>query len=549
MSIIYKITNLTNGMVYIGRSNKTLEEAWTTHRYEGRQKNPVRLIGQVIKEYGIENFTHEIIEECEADRLRARHKYWMEVYQSQTRGYNKLHEGGNAVNHQAIVEMHENGMTAAEIASALHCDERTVVSHIKIDKPQTTIKEITRRTGRPSSVPVILQMWSDGKTHLEIAEALQLSVHWVQTKLRENDVSIRDIYGRLGLPVPASHRKYEYAQVNANEQPIETKDISKVIAERHHISRASLYDACTGPRMHANGKMFRRFDEEGAMVPRLYEPVGNTVPVKCVNPDNPEMAQDFESITAAVIALVGQKDMSVMSQLRHAAATHILFHGMYWYIEERDNRRRPIYAFSVSDYNVQQVFMTQCEAASFLHIHQNAISRHLNYPQKYHSVGGYILSWNEEFSREEWAEAIKSARPANGRCKSSQTKKQDIYLTNTETYEITYCPTLLDAMAKTQSSITVIHKCLRGEIRAAKQYFVTNVPMTHDEWEMRANAPYGHSKAVYGIHANTKEIITATSIVAAAKQVCVSHRAVSDALRNNHLCAGYQWYYGTPKTV
>lgn len=550
MSIIYKITNLTNGMVYIGRSNKTLEEAWTTHRREGRQKNPVRLIGQVIKEFGVENFAHEVIEECDADQLRARHKYWMEAYDSQTKGYNKQHSGGNLVDHSTVLEMYAEGKTSAEIAAKLHCDERTVVSHIKADKPEVTVTEITKRTGRPSSVPTILQLWADGMTHHEIATKLELSHQWVQTKLRQNGITIKELYERLGEPLPASYRKYEYAQVNDEEKPIEFTDKATVIADRHHIARTTLYDACTGPNTHARGNMFRRFDEDGVMVPRLYEPVGNTVPVTCANPDNPEMTQEFDSITAAVVALTGKKDMYVMQQLRLAASKHTVFHGMYWYIEERDTRRRPIYAFSVEDYEKQEVFMNQGEAARFLRLHQNQVSRHLNYPQKYRSAGGYILSWNENFSRAEWADAARHARPANGRNKTSQTQKQHIYLTNIDVYEVTYCSTLVDAIEKTESSFAVIKKCLRGEAKTAKKFFVTEEPLTYEEWEVRVNSKTIQSptacRPVYGIHINTHEVITAKSIGDAAKKVGVDRTAISSALRHNHLSAGYRWNYGVP---
>lgn len=551
MSIIYKITNTTNGMVYIGRSNKTLEEAWTVHRYEGRQTRPVRLIGQAIKQFGVEHFTYETIEECNSDQLRMRHKYWMDHYQSQDKGYNKKHMGGVAVPHDILTEMHAEGMSAMEIASALGCDERTVVNHIKSDKPAICTKEVTRRYGRTSSKEAILQLWETGMAHPEIAQQLHLTEATVQNTLRKNNVSLQELYARRDLPMPAHCHKYGYAQVDMNECTMETPDSSTVVAGRHNISKPALYDACTGPRTNVSGKMFRRYDENGAMIPRMYEPVGHTVPVKCVNPDNPDMCQEFPSITAAAVALVGTKDLNTMNKLRYAASKHTLFCGMYWYIEGRDNRRRPIYAFSVTDYNVQQVFMNQSEAAIFLHVHQNAISRHLNYPQKYRSTGGYILSWDENFSREEWEEAIRYVRPANARCRVSQTKQQHIYLTDIEVYDVTYCSTLLDAIAKTQSSASVIQKCLRGELKSARKYFVTNEPITFDAWnervsELRYTSP---AKAVYGVNVDTQEIITAKSVSEAARKVSMSRHIINVALQHQRCAAGYQWHYGTPNNV
>ena len=544
MSIIYKVTNLTNGMVYIGRSNKTLEEAWTTHRYEGKQKNPVRLIGQVIKEFGIENFACEVIEECTEDQTRARHQHWMNVYQSKVNGYNKQHHGGNRINHDDVLLMYSHGMTAAEIAKILHCDERTIINHVKAESPDTDIKEITHRTGRHSSVPTILKLWADGKTHIEIAEEINLNESYVRTKLRANGICAKDIYTRLGIPMPDQCRRYEYAQVDVNEHPVEDTDTSSVVAARHEISRTSLHNACTGPATHAKGKAFRRFDEDGVMVPRLCEPVGHSIPVKCSHPDNPDVVYEYASLTAAVVALVGSKDTTAMARLRHAAATHTLCYDMYWYIEERDSRRRPIYAFSVSDYTKQELFMTQGEAARFLHVHQNSISRCLNYPQKYYSAGGYILSWDESFSRDEWEVRAKRACPSHSKCKEAQIKKQDFYLTSIHKYETTYCSTLLDVLAKTGSNTNTIRQCLRGESKTAKEYFVTDTPMTYEEWEVRASTTSDNCKPVYGINVNTKAIITATSIGDAAKQVSVHRHSISYALRNNRVCAGYEWHYG-----
>lgn len=549
MGLIYKITNLTNGMVYIGRSNKTMEEAWTAHRYEGNQTNPTRLIGQAIKQFGFNNFACEVIEVCNAEQLRARHKHWISHYQSQgENGYNKKHSGGNVVHHSEIIEMHTEGMSSKDIANTLKCDERTVVSHIKSEG--LSANKGTKNSEKKSNKEAILELWESGENHLDIAETLNLTTNTVRNVLRNHGVTVHDLYDRRGLPLPASCRKYEYAQVDASETAVETPDSSSIIADRHDISKASLYNACTGPRTHVNGKMFRRYDEDGEMIPRLCEPVGHTVPIKCINPDNPELVQEFPSITAAAVALTGVKDICVMQKLRDAASQGRLYYGMYWKTEERKSNRRTIYAFSLTEYEDRHVFKNQTEAAIFLHVHQNAISRHLNYPQKYRSTGGYILSWNANFSREDWEEAIRYARPAHGRCKQSQIKQQQIYITDIAVYNVTYCPTLLDAMTKTQSSVAIIQKCLRGEAKSTHRFFVTNSPITFDDWSLRVASLNDNCKPVYGVNPNTNAVITANSIGEAAQKVSCSRTVISKALRQeSQFAAGYQWHYGVPQTV
>lgn len=84
---IYKITNLINGKIYIGK------EKGNNPSYLGSGL----LIQCSIKKYGKENFTKEIIEECEdIIHLNAREKFWILYYNSRDKkiGYN-IHEGGH----------------------------------------------------------------------------------------------------------------------------------------------------------------------------------------------------------------------------------------------------------------------------------------------------------------------------------------------------------------------------------------------------------------------------------------------------------------------
>lgn len=41
-----------------------------------------------MEEYGVENFSFEIIEECEKGELRERENYWIEKYKSKVWGLN-----------------------------------------------------------------------------------------------------------------------------------------------------------------------------------------------------------------------------------------------------------------------------------------------------------------------------------------------------------------------------------------------------------------------------------------------------------------------------
>lgn len=85
---IYKITNLDNGMCYIGQS-VDVADRWRQHVKRGVGAEPVtqNKLYPAMKSIGVENFTFELIEECKGNELTPREKYWTDFYQAQTYGY------------------------------------------------------------------------------------------------------------------------------------------------------------------------------------------------------------------------------------------------------------------------------------------------------------------------------------------------------------------------------------------------------------------------------------------------------------------------------
>ena len=108
MTGIYKITNKINGKCYIGES-VDIEARWKMHqtRYNRENKEYYKILYAAFRKYGIENFSFEIIEECEPSMLFLRETYWISYYDSQKKGYNKT-PGGNTVGETNIGESHAN---------------------------------------------------------------------------------------------------------------------------------------------------------------------------------------------------------------------------------------------------------------------------------------------------------------------------------------------------------------------------------------------------------------------------------------------------------
>lgn len=93
---IYKITNLNNGKVYIGKS-KNLENRWKQHVKKMKFSEQEKWHNQLyfdMHDIGIDNFSFEIIEECSVDKLNDKEIYWIKYYNSQENGYNIV-SGGN----------------------------------------------------------------------------------------------------------------------------------------------------------------------------------------------------------------------------------------------------------------------------------------------------------------------------------------------------------------------------------------------------------------------------------------------------------------------
>lgn len=85
---IYKITNLENGKCYVGQS-ANVPERWRQHIKRGVGAEPVtqNKLYPAMKEIGVENFMFELLEECKANELTSREKYWTDFYEAQTYGY------------------------------------------------------------------------------------------------------------------------------------------------------------------------------------------------------------------------------------------------------------------------------------------------------------------------------------------------------------------------------------------------------------------------------------------------------------------------------
>ena len=141
---IYKITNSITGQVYIGQS-VSIEERWNTHKRLSQLPNENNKLYQSIKEYGLNNFVFEVIEECPTEELNEKEIYWIDFYNSVKMGLNTAPGGscGPWYEFEKIREAWDEGKTVKEIAEDFKVSENTVRRYL-INKKLANVNDLQK---------------------------------------------------------------------------------------------------------------------------------------------------------------------------------------------------------------------------------------------------------------------------------------------------------------------------------------------------------------------------------------------------------------------
>lgn len=138
--------------MYIGQTIRTLEERWKEHLESARDLNNQRPLYRAMRKYGIQNFSHQIIEECANNDLNDREQYWIKEKQTwiakyPNNGYNLTQGGNNGTkySYDYIQFLYKNGMTQAEIKQELQCDPWVIRQAILTDQTITNNEKQERR--------------------------------------------------------------------------------------------------------------------------------------------------------------------------------------------------------------------------------------------------------------------------------------------------------------------------------------------------------------------------------------------------------------------
>lgn len=101
---IYKITNLINNKSYIGQSTDIITR-WNNEKSRAFNPNSNSydsILSRAIRKYGLQNFSFEVLEECDIQVLDEKEQYYIYYFQTLAPlGYN-IATGGNANRAHAI---------------------------------------------------------------------------------------------------------------------------------------------------------------------------------------------------------------------------------------------------------------------------------------------------------------------------------------------------------------------------------------------------------------------------------------------------------------
>lgn len=108
---IYKITNQINGKSYIGQAID-IQTRWNKEKTRAFDPNSLeyeKTLSQAFRKYGLNNFTFEIIEQCEKALLNEKEIYYISFYDTYFNGYNET-TGGTNGNENACVKIQKNDL-------------------------------------------------------------------------------------------------------------------------------------------------------------------------------------------------------------------------------------------------------------------------------------------------------------------------------------------------------------------------------------------------------------------------------------------------------
>ena len=183
--LIYKITNLLDGKIYVGQTTQKLELRLKYHK-----SSKHTFIGRAIRKHGWKNFKAEVIEECESqEQLNEREVFWIaKLNCKKPNGYN-LTDGGER--NFKMVESVRKKISLAGMGRKLSAETKAKISASNkknyAENPDRRLKISIANTGNQHSKGVVPSIEtrkkiSDAKKNLSVETHRKLSAAQIGNK-------------------------------------------------------------------------------------------------------------------------------------------------------------------------------------------------------------------------------------------------------------------------------------------------------------------------------------------------------------------------------
>jgi len=216
VSGIYKIENKINGKVYIGQSVDVYRRL-KKHIWEIENNNSV--LYKAFRKYGVENFSYELIEECDVKQLDEREVFYIQKYNSyigaeNSNGYN-LNIGGGVNRGWIPTEENRNNFRNANIGGKSHFARKTICDGIIFD----CAKDCAEYFNIPYSS---IKDWLSGKS--------KMPLEWYQKGLRyiDKEMCDYDYQKPKNIKVSYNGKTYDSIRKFCDEEKIDRNIIRKI---------------------------------------------------------------------------------------------------------------------------------------------------------------------------------------------------------------------------------------------------------------------------------------------------------------------------------